>query len=70
MAPDLPAAVSAARRFKAISEGYYRKIQALKAAARGFRSAANERIRVPFFWGKTGPWLLKSMSEAALAQAL
>ena len=36
----------------AISEGYNSKIQALKAAARGFRNAANYRIRILFFCGK------------------
>ncbi len=36
----------------AISEGFNSKIQALKAAARGFRNAANYRIRILFFCGK------------------
>ena len=36
----------------ALSEGFNSKIQALKAAARGFRNAANYRIRILFFCGK------------------
>jgi len=36
----------------AISEGFNSKIQALKAAARGFRNVANYRIRILFFCGK------------------
>ena len=36
----------------AISEGFNSKIQALKAAARGFHNAANYRIRILFFCGK------------------
>ena len=35
----------------AISEGFNSKIQALKAAARGFHNAANYRIRIFFFCG-------------------
>ena len=36
----------------AVSGGYNSKIQALKAAARGFLNAANYRIRILFFCGK------------------
>lgn len=36
----------------AISEGFNSKIQAIKAAARGFRNVANYRIRILFFCGK------------------
>jgi transposase len=36
----------------AISEGFNSKIQSLKAAARGFRNAANYRIRILFFCGR------------------
>jgi transposase len=36
----------------ALSEGFNSKIQALKAAARGFRNPANYRIRILFFCGK------------------
>ena len=36
----------------ALSEGFNSKIQALKAAARGFRNAANYRIRILFFCGR------------------
>ena len=33
----------------AVSEGFNSKVKALKAAARGFRNAANYRIRILFF---------------------
>lgn len=36
----------------AISEGFNSRIQALKAAARGFRRFANYRVRILFFCGK------------------
>lgn len=36
----------------ALSEGFNSKIQSLKAAARGFRNAANYRIRILFFCGR------------------
>jgi transposase len=36
----------------AVSEGFNRVIQALKYAARGFRSFANYRTRILFFCGK------------------
>ena len=36
----------------AITEGFNSRIQALKAAARGFRSFANYRTRILFFCGK------------------
>ena len=36
----------------AVSEAFNSEIQALKAAARGFRNAANYRIRILFFCGK------------------
>ena len=36
----------------AVSEGFNSNIQALKASDRGFRNAANYRIRILFFCGK------------------
>ena len=36
----------------AVTEGLNSKIQALKAAARGFRNFPNYRIRILFFCGK------------------
>jgi transposase len=36
----------------AVTEGLNSKIQSIKAAARGFRSFRNYRIRILFFCGK------------------
>ena len=36
----------------AVRKGFNSKIQALKPAAKGFRNAANYRIRILFFCGK------------------
>jgi transposase len=36
----------------AIAEGFNSKIPSLKADARGFRNALNDRTRILFYWGK------------------
>ncbi|NLH75161.1 MAG: transposase [Verrucomicrobia bacterium] len=51
------------RLTNAVTEGLNSKIQSLKAAAQGFRSFRNYRIRIPFFCGKLDFYPLWSVKK-------